>query len=772
MAGKFSFIKNISRRTRIKTGYLCWILIVVVFGYTDIQAQTSWDKYPGNPVLPTGPSGAWDDVQAYYPWVILDSGTYKMWYTGRTGSGAAIGYATSSDGITWTKHSENPVLSPSEAWEGASLLSPTVIKDGGIYKMWYTGTSPGAWDIGYAISTDGITWTKHSGNPVLTRGASGTWDDGHVRSGTVIIESGTFKMWYSGWDETVNRVGYATSSDGITWTKYSGNPVLSGSGDHYQPSVLKLGSDYHLWYTQPGTGSGTHIGYASSTDGITWTMYSGNPVLTEGSSGAWDATEVQRASVFLDGNTFKMWFHGFDGTKIKIGYATSQLPQFTDVGAIAGVNDSGSGSGMAWGDYDGDGDQDFYLANHDNEVNRLYRNNGNETFTEVGASAGVNDGGSGQGVTWGDYDNDGDIDLYLANTHSQANRLYRNNGNGTLTEVGASAGVNDSGNGTGVSWGDYDNDGDIDLYLVNQSQANRLYHNNGDGTFTEVGSSLGVDDTGNGRTGPWGDYDNDGDLDLYLTNDGGTNRLYRNNGDGSFTEVGATEGVTDNGTGVSWADFDNDGDLDLYLGRASGQANRLYRNNANGTFTEVGASAGVNDSGEGIGVAWGDYDNDGDLDLHLANTSGQANRLYQNNGNSTFTEVGTTTGVDDSGNAQGAAWADFDSDGDLDFYLINSLQANRLYRNNGTTNRWLIVKLVGSVSNKDGIGARVTAVAGGTRQRRDVDGGSGYVSQQPSLPVEFGFGSTTTLDALIVRWPSGIVQTPYKCGDQPDSHCD
>ena len=360
---------------------------------------------------------------------------------------------------------------------------------------------------------------------------------------------------------------------------------------------------------------------------------------------------------------------------------------------------------IAWGDYDGDGNLDLYVSNGDG-TKRLYQNDGDATFTDVASSAGVDDSGNAPGVAWGDYDKDGDLDLYI-NNFGTANRLYRNDGSGTFTEVGASASVDDGGSGRGVAWGDYDDDGDLDIYVVNASgQANRLYSNDGDGTFTEVGSSAGVNDTGDGHGGTWGDYDNDGDLDLYVSN--------------------------------------------------FGQANRLYRNDGAGTFTAVGSSAGVNDSGNGTGVAWGDYDNDGDLDVYVAIWA-TANRLYSNDGDGTFTETGSSAGVDDSGNGTAVSWGDYDDDGDIDLYAALYGTTNLLYRNNGTSNQWLIVKLVGTASSKDGIGAQVTAVTGATRQRRDMDGGSWYQSQ-PSLPLEFGFGGITTVDSLIVRWPSGTVQ--------------
>ena len=200
-------------------------------------------------------------------------------------------------------------------------------------------------------------------------------------------------------------------------------------------------------------------------------------------------------------------------------------------------------------------------------------------FSDVTDIAGVSCTGYSNGVAWGDYDNDGDLDLYVANL-SEANVLYRNNGDGTFTDVTSEAGVGCTGYSRGVAWGDYDNDGDLDLYVANSDGANVLYRNNGDGTFTDVTDEAGVGCTGSSRGVAWGDYDNDGDLDLYVANFYEANVLYRNNGDGTFTMVGAGVGCTGSSKGVAWGDYDNDGDLDLYVANWD-EANVLYRNNGN-----------------------------------------------------------------------------------------------------------------------------------------------------------------------------------------------
>jgi hypothetical protein len=433
--------------------------------------------------------------------------------------------------------------------------------------------------------------------------------------------------------------------------------------------------------------------------------------------------------------------------------------RFTEVGAASGTNNIGLSYGAAWGDYDSDGDLDLYISNFaQSSANLLYRNNGNGTFTNVAVASGTTgNGNSSTGVAWGDYDNDGDLDLYVGSYG--ANQLYRNNGNGTFTDVGAASGTNDAAATRGVAWGDYDRNGYLDLYVSNDGP-NRLYRNNGNGTFTDVGAASGTNDGGGGAGAAWGDYDSDGDLDLYTANYAGATRHYRNNGNGTFTDVAASSGTNYNGpgVGVAWGDYDSDGDLDLYLA-TYGDTNRLYKNNGNGTFTEVGAASGTNDGGLGRGPAWGDYDNNGYLDLYVTNES--EDRLYQNQGNGAFASVGRAYGTNDMGLGVGVAWGDYDSDGDLDLYVTGYGSANRLYRNDGaippSTNHWLWVDLVGTQSNRSGIGARVRCVAGTLNAIREISGGSGFLSQN-SLTAAFGLGTAASVDTLEIRWPSGIVQ--------------
>ena len=319
----------------------CLVLLVVIIpgqaaSVVDAPIPSNdWTKHPSNPVIDIGESGSGDEVKAYFPSVIKDGSMYMMWYRGVDASNVSrIGLATSADGAIWTKDPANPVLDSGDpgGWE-EKINSIVVIKDVATYKMWYAaGDGSATIRIGYATSPDGIAWTKHPGNPVLDLGTAGTWDEKQVTTPHVIKDGTTYKMWYTGMDNDSNYgLGYATSPDGIAWTKYNGNPVLtpgaSGAWDHYgvlDPCVLKDGSTYRMWYFGKPEPSVDSIGYATSSDGIAWTKDANNPVLEPGAEGEWDDIGVAAPSVILDGSTFKMWYQGWQGAPpLRIGYATS-----------------------------------------------------------------------------------------------------------------------------------------------------------------------------------------------------------------------------------------------------------------------------------------------------------------------------------------------------------------------------------------------------------------------------------------------------------------
>ncbi|MDH4208811.1 MAG: hypothetical protein OEV76_08050, partial [Anaerolineae bacterium] len=275
-------------------------------------------------------SGAdWNGLSVSSPTVISDSGTLVMWYHGRGlswyGWGSSLGYADSTDGVNWTEYSGNPVLEPGDPgeWDSAYRGQVAVLEDGGVYKMWYSGGPfSGPWQVGYATSNDGLEWDIYAGNPVLEAGGPGSWDESECDGPWVIKDGATYKMWYYGCnaDYSVCSIGYATSPDGVNWTKDAGNPVLEPTSGEWDesgiawPRVIKNGSTYEMWYHSDG-----QLGYATSSDGVNWTKYAGNPVLSE----TWDGGTVGLSSLLLDGGTYRMWTTGGVDATRGIGYLES-----------------------------------------------------------------------------------------------------------------------------------------------------------------------------------------------------------------------------------------------------------------------------------------------------------------------------------------------------------------------------------------------------------------------------------------------------------------
>jgi hypothetical protein len=502
------------------------------------------------------------------------------------------------------------------------------------------------------------------------------------------------------------------------------------------------------------------------------------------------------------------------------GHRTSQLPE--DLG-----------SGAAWGDYDDDGWLDLYVANEagpltaatPEEVERsaahaaLYRNLGDGTFREVSAEAGVRFRGWGMGATWADYDNDGRLDLFV--TAYGENVLYRNNGDGTFTDRTRSAGLGGRpGFWAGACWGDYDRDGFLDLYVtgyvkyrqlaaqkrswqydvdqpasINPSsfepERNLLFRNNGNGTFTEVATRAGVaNPTGRSLGAVWADFDDDGWPDLYVANDVSDNVLYRNLGDGTFADVSHAARVADyrGAMGLAVGDWDGDGDLDLFITHWLAQENALYSNlraelKARGATLHQPLQFADEADRYGVGqialdfVGWGtsffDYDNDGRPDLFVVNGSTlerkddplllvpMRDQLFWNRGaDDGYYDVSSVSGPHfaEKHVGRGAAFGDFDNDGDVDVFVVNNGGPGILLRNDGgNRQRWLAVELEGTASNRSGVGARLRLVTGGSVQVRDVGAQTSYLSHND--PREhFGLGRLPAADTLEIRWPSGLRQ--------------
>ena len=450
-------------------------------------------------------------------------------------------------------------------------------------------------------------------------------------------------------------------------------------------------------------------------------------------------------------------------------------PTFTKITTGNIATDGSASTACAWGDYDNDGWPDLFVNNRDAR-NFLYRNKRDGTFEKITTGHLVTNTVTHLAGVWGDYDNDGYLDMLVVNggccAGNQRNFLYHNNGDGTFSQPSAATAgslVSDAGGFHGAAWGDYDGDGFLDVVVANYTGSNYLYRSVGGTNFGRI-ATLGS----NGAEAAWADYDNDGDVDLFTVHhNGNKNFLYRNDGNGVLNRVTTGPFSLEVGAsaGASWGDFDNDGFFDLFVSNFSGGRDLFYHNRGDGTFEKIIQSPLVNESADTYGPAWGDYDNDGFLDMFVANgfygNGGLDNYLFHNNGDGTFEKILSGSLVNDQGHSIGCAWADYDKDGFLDLFVANdpnfdggAPEINFLYRNNGNSNGWLKVRLVGTVSNRSGIGAKVRVkahYAGQDRwQLRQIASSDGRVGG--SLEAHFGLGDATIIDTLRIEWPSGIVQ--------------
>ena len=451
---------------------------------------------------------------------------------------------------------------------------------------------------------------------------------------------------------------------------------------------------------------------------------------------------------------------------------------FDKVTGVPPANNFAKGYSASWNDYNNDGLDDL-IQTDNNKHNVLYMNMGNgvfvkDTLNPIYTTTSLNS----IATCWGDYNNDGRVDLLIANTANnglanQHNYLFRNDGNGQWTLITDSPIYTNHAWPVGCSMVDYDNDGFLDIFIANTDTVNFLYHNNGDGTFSRrYNAGSIVTDNFYSMTAVWADYDNDGWQDCYVVNyfgaalPGQNNALYHNNHDGTFTKDPAlivnNDAATDQG--ASWGDYDNDGYPDLfttmYMGLGTDH-NNLYKNSGTGAFTLMSTLQPCIDGNQSYGSAWLDFNNDGKLDLVVANnkSSNRHNFLYRNDGNGVFTNIPTDPVAVDVLRSMGISIADYNNDGYPDIYIDSwsSTTEPGLYRNKGGSNNWLALKLVGMVSNKSAIGARITMWIGGQKQIRDVETTTGLYCSS-SFVQTIGLGTATAVDSLIIRWPSGIIQ--------------
>ncbi len=478
--------------------------------------------------------------------------------------------------------------------------------------------------------------------------------------------------------------------------------------------------------------------------------------------------------------------------------------------------------GVALFDYDNDGLLDIYLVNSltiatagnpKSSRSELWHNNGDGTFTDVTDKAGVGFPGWGMGVCVGDFNNDGWEDLYV--TCLGPNHLYKNNGDGTFTDVTEKAGVGDARWSTGAAFADYDNDGWLDLFVANYvdfkldnlpefgkgkmcqyrgvavqcgprglpGAGDALYHNNGDGTFTEVSKKAGVSDPAGhyGLGVAWCDFNEDGYVDLYVANDSRPNYLYKNNRDGTFTDVGFLSGtaVSEDGAeqgsmGVTIGDFDHHGRWNIFVTNFSDEYNALYRQEKDFLFSDYSFASKTAQSSFPF-VGWGtkffDYDNDGWLDLlvvnghvypqmenaNLGTTYRQRKLFYKNNRDGTFSEIAAEVGsaLMQPSVSRGAAFGDLDNDGDVDVVINNLDGAPTILRNDGgNRNNFVTIRLQGTKSNRDAFGARVKVTSGDLIQKDECRSGGSYISQNDTR-LHFGLERWTKVDSIEIHWPSG-----------------
>lgn len=459
----------------------------------------------------------------------------------------------------------------------------------------------------------------------------------------------------------------------------------------------------------------------------------------------------------------------------------------------AGLSSAVRSNGVAVADYDLDGDLDiFFVAQKEYDRNnpdtwsRLFRNNGDGTFSDVTEEAGIlsdvtmprgNPMGFKYGANWGDYDNDGDPDLYL--TNYGPNELYQNNGDGTFTEITETAGV--AGGPQDMSstacWWDYDLDGDLDLYVSTwggystdpEFTVNKMFENVGGDKFIDVTEVSALGDTGRTWVSLPIDADNDGWLDIYVVNDFGANTFYRNKGDKTFEEATAAFGLEDEGAGmgVTVGDFDQNGFFDIYLTNIADLVpptpNPLFANTGEGYFINRSIELGVDRAGWAWGCEFFDCDHDGDLDLYVVNgfrLEPGNNVFFLNHlseGRLRFVDVSSATGTDGGAEARGLVVFDYDNDGDLDLAVANFDGAPYLYENVTAVKNWLKVDLEGTVSNRNAFGASVRVTINGRSDYRLNDGVEflGHSVQ----PLHFGVGEASVVDELTVRWPNGVEET-------------
>ena len=440
------------------------------------------------------------------------------------------------------------------------------------------------------------------------------------------------------------------------------------------------------------------------------------------------------------------------------------------------------GGGVALVDINNDGFPDIIMATADTALGsgkiKVFRNNNGASFTDITSSSGIDFQSSGlKCIVAGDFNNDGFRDIYIASWYS-GNRLYKNNGNGTFTNVTAAAGVDMPAHyqSSISSWFDFNNDGYLDLYVGNYGgiesvgdEKNVLFKNNGNGTFTDVTQSAGVADSSMKK--PLAvlcfDYNDDGWQDIIIANDKQQrNTLFKNNGDGTFTDVTLTCGIfcIADGMGLSIADINHTGNMSVYLSNGI-QGNFLFKNNGGGTFTNISGTSGIRMNKNCWGANFFDYDNDGWDDLYITASLGidMCDGFFKNNRNLTFTDYVSQAGLVDSCQSHGSAVGDYNNDGYPDLFVTEVDSNMHVNKNTGGPNHWIKLKCTGTESNHDAIGTSITAYYNGTMCKKVILGGTSYLSCDDVVQI-FGIGTANVVDSLVIHWTNGLVETARTLG--------
>ena len=442
-------------------------------------------------------------------------------------------------------------------------------------------------------------------------------------------------------------------------------------------------------------------------------------------------------------------------------YITSAQIHFADKTNFSGLGGTLLNNGISLGDYDNDGREDIYVSALNGGPNRLYRNMGNLIFQDVSAAAGVNYSGTSKLSSWADIDNDGDADLYVGN-RDELDLLYINNGDGTFAEEAALRGIQNPFPASSVLFSDVNRDGWLDLYIGNVNNPNVLYMNDGHGYFNDHTESSGTGDQAVAMGSVFYDFDLDGDDDLYLTHDAQVPYiLFENMGNATFQNISQEANVNyaGFGMGVDVADYNLDGYMDMYITNL--YDNVLYQNNGDGTFTDVAPLFGVNDPGMGWGTVWADFDNDRYPDIYVSNDtyfSPYPNRLYRNVNAEAFALVSGADPCESPYAGYASVSADLDDDGMMDLLVANNgFPGVQLFENIADTNHYISFRLEGVTSNRDAIGVKIEVHTALGVQYDHVIGNSGWAGNNGRW-IHFGLADQTIVEKVLIRWPSGEVE--------------